>query len=101
MAAGAGAACPRGALVVAGGAAVVPGAVGKHELHVGAEGGDGLVEDGLVVGEESVLGQGGEGFFDVVAEVDGATVLGGGGSLWVAFAEEEVVGGEVLEGRVG
>ncbi len=56
VAAVAGAASPVAPLVVAGAPGVVPGAVGEHELHVGAEGGDGLVEDGLVVGEESVLG---------------------------------------------
>jgi len=57
MAAVAGAASPPAPLVVAGAPGVVPGAVGKHELHVGAEGGDGLVEDWLVVGEESVLSE--------------------------------------------
>src|SRR5260370_19970839 len=58
VAAIAGAASPPGPLVVAGAPGVVPGAVGEDELHVGAEGGDGLVEDGLVVGEERVLGEG-------------------------------------------
>ncbi len=43
----------------------------------------------------------GEGFFDVVAEVDGAAVLGGDGGLWVAFAEEEIVFGEVVHRGVG
>ncbi len=80
---------------------VVPCAVGEHELHVGAEGGDGLVEDWLVVGEESVLGEGREGFFDVVAEVDGTAFFGGDGGLGMAFAEEEIVGGEVVECGVG
>jgi hypothetical protein len=47
------------------------------------------------------LGERGKGFFYVVAEVDGAAVLGGDGGLGVAFAEEEVVGGEVVEGCVG
>ena len=75
MTAVAGAAAPPAPLVVAGAPAVVPGAVGEHELHVGAEGGDGLVEDGFVVGEQGVLGEGGEGLFDVVAEVDGVAVL--------------------------
>ena len=101
MAAVAGATAPPGPLVVAGAPRVVPGAVGEHELHVGAEGGDGFFEDGFVVGEESVLGEGGEGFFDVVAEVDGAAVFCGDGGLGVAFAEEEIVGGEVVEGGVG
>ena len=101
MAAVTGAAAPPAPLVVAGAPAVVPGAVGEHELHVGAEGGDGLVEDGFVVGEESVLGEGGEGFFDVVAEVDGAAVFSREGGLGMAFAEEEVVGGEVVERGVG
>ena len=54
MAAVAGAGAPPAPLVVAGAPAVVPRAVGEHELHVGAEGGDGLFEDGLVVGEERV-----------------------------------------------
>jgi len=101
MAAVAGAASPPGPLVVAGAPGVVPGAVGEHELHVGAEGGDGFFEDGLVVGDESVLREGWEGFFYVVAEVDGAAVFCGDGGLGVAFAEEEVVGGEVVEGCVG
>ncbi len=65
--------CP---LVVAGAPTVVPCAVGEHELHVRAEGGDGFFEDCLVVGEEGVLGQRGERFFDVVAEVDGAAFFG-------------------------
>jgi hypothetical protein len=68
---------------------------------VGAEGGDGFFEDGLVVGEESVLRESGEGLFYVVAEVYGAAVFGGDGGLGVAFAEEEIVGGEVLEACVG
>lgn len=68
---------------------------------MGAEGGDGLVEDRLVVGEERVLGQGGERFFDVVAEVDGAAFFCGDGGLRVTFAEEDSVGGEVLEALVG
>ncbi len=76
VAAVAGAGAPPAPLVVAGAPGVVPGAVGEHELEVGAEGGDGFVEDGLVVGEERVLGERGEGFFDVVAEVDGAAVFG-------------------------
>ena len=101
VAAVAGAGAPPGPLVVAGAPGVVPGAVGEHELHVGAEGGDGFFEDGLVVGEERVLGEGGEGFFYVVAEVYGAAVFGGDGGLGVAFAEEEIVGGEVVEGGVG
>ncbi len=96
-----GAGSPPGPLVVARAPGVVPGAVGEHELHVGAEGGDGFFEDGLVVGEDGVLGEGGEGLFDVVAEVYGAAVLGRGGGLGVAFAEEEVVGGEVVEARRG
>jgi len=56
VAAVAGAGAPVAPLVVAGAPTVVPGAIGEHELHVGAEGGDGLVEDGLVVGEDGVLG---------------------------------------------
>ena len=51
MTAVAGAAAPPTPLVVAGAPTVVPGSVGEHELHVGAEGGDGLIEDGFVVGE--------------------------------------------------
>jgi hypothetical protein len=101
MAAVAGAGAPPGPLVVAGAPGVVPRAVGEHELHVGAEGGDGFFEDGLVVGEERVLGEGGEGFFYVVAEVYGAAALCGDAGLGVAFAEEEVVRGEVVEGGVG
>ena len=101
VAAVAGAASPPGPFVVAGAPGVVPGAVGEHELHVGAEGGDGFFEDGLVVGEESVLGEGGEGFFYVVAEVYGAAFLCGDGGLGVAFAEEEIVGGEVVQRGVG
>ena len=57
MAAVAGAASPPGPLVVAGAPGVVPGAVGEHEFKVGAEGGDGFFEDGLVFGEECVLGE--------------------------------------------
>jgi hypothetical protein len=68
---------------------------------VGAEGGDSLVEDWLVVSEESVLCEGRERFFYVIAEVDGAAFLRGEGGLGVAFAEEEVVGGEVVEGGMG
>ena len=101
VAAVAGAAAPPAPLVVAGAPGVVPGAVGEHELHVGAEGGDGLVEDGLVVGEESVLGEGGEGLFDVVAEVYGVAVFWGEAFEGMAFAVEEAVGGEVVEGGVG
>ena len=101
VAAVAGAGAPVAPLVVARAPAVVPCAVGEHELHVGAEGGDGLVEDWLVVGEESVLGEGRQGLFDVVAEVDGAAFFGGDCGLGVAFAEEEVVGGEVVECGVG
>ena len=47
------------------------------------------------------MGERGEGLFDVVAEVDGAAVFWGDCGLGVAFAEEEVVGGEVVEGGVG
>ena len=101
VAAVAGATAPPGPLVVAGAPTVVPGAVGEHELHVDAERGDGLVEDRLVVGEESVLSESGERLFHVVAEVDGAAVFYGDCGLGVAFAEEEVVGGEVVEGGVG
>ena len=56
MAAVGGAGAPPGPLVVAGAPGVVPGAVGEHEFQVGAEGGDCAVEDGLVLGEERVLG---------------------------------------------
>ena len=59
-----------------------------------------MVEDRFVVGEQRVLGEGGEGFFDVVAEVDGAAFLGSDAGLGVAFAEEEIVFGEVVHGGV-
>ena len=49
------AASPVAPLVVAGAPGVVPGTVGEHELHVRPKGGDGLIEDWLVVGEQSVL----------------------------------------------
>ena len=101
MAAVAGAASPPAPLVVAGAPGVVPGAVGEHELHVGAESNDRLVEDWLVVGEQSVLGQGWERFFYVVAKVDGAAFLCGNSGLRVAFTEEDAVRGEVLEALVG
>ena len=101
MTAVAGAAAPPAPLVVAGAPAVVPGSVGEHELHVGAECGDGLVEDSFVVGEEGVLGEGGEGLFDVVAEVYGVAVLGGEVFERMAFAVEEAVGCEVIEADVG
>ena len=100
MAAVAGAASPPAPFVVAGAPGVVPGAVGEHELHVGAESGDGLVEYWLVVGDQSVLGQGWERFFYVVAEIDRTAFLCGHGGLRMALAEEEVVGCEVIEGGV-
>ena len=100
MAAVAGAASPPAPLVVTGAPGVVPRAIREHELHVGPEGSDGLVEDGLIVGQESVLGQGGERFFYVVAEIDGTAFLRGDGGLWMALAEEEVVGCEVIKGGV-
>ena len=49
---------------------------------MGAESGDGFFEDGLVVGEERILGEGGEGFFYVVAEISGAAGFGGDGAGW-------------------
>ncbi len=101
VAAVAGAGAPPGPLVVAGAPGVVPGAVGEHEFQVGAEGGYRAVEDWLIVGEEGVLGQGWERFFDVVAEVDRAAVFGCDSGLRVAFAEEEIVFGEVVHGGVG
>ena len=97
----AGAAAPPAPLVVAGAPTVVPGAVGEHELHVGAEGGDGLIEDEFVVGDEGILGEGGKRLFDVVAEVYGVAVFRGEAFEGVALAVEETVGREVVESGVG
>ena len=47
------------------------------------------------------MGKRGKGLFDVVAEIDGTAVLGGEAGLRMAFAEEKIVGSEVIEGGVG
>jgi hypothetical protein len=47
------------------------------------------------------LSKRGEGFFNVVTEINWMTAFWGDLAQWMALTEEQAVGGEVVETRVG
>ena len=97
MTAVAGAAAPPAPLVVAGAEAVVPRAIGQHELHVSFHGGDNLLLHRLVVSEQAVKRERGQRLFDVVAHVHRPAALGRHARKRMPFTREKSVGGELAQ----
>jgi len=101
MTAIAGSTAPPAPLVVAGAPAIVPGPVGQHELHVSTKRFNGLFEHLLIVCKQGILGKRGERFFNVVTEINRMAAFWSDITQRMTLTEEQAVGGEVVETRVG
>ncbi len=91
MATVAGPASPPTPLVVARSEAVVPCAIGQHELDVRFHGGDDLLLHWFVIGQQTVECERRQRLFDVVAHVHRPAAFGRHAVEWMTFSEEKPI----------